>query len=74
VPLAAFLVVLWLGVGSTSAWVGSAVWGLVAFSGVLMMAFPRTRRAGLGVLLGFCALLVAGAGTCTAVVFGLGAY
>ena len=50
--------------------VGSSVWGLVAFAGTVMIAFDRTRRLGLGILLGFSGLLVVGAGTCTAIVMG----
>ena len=73
VPLLAFLLVAWLGVSSALAWMGPAIWGVVAFTGVLMMAFRRTRRIGVGILLGFSGLLVAGAGTCTAVVIGQGA-
>ena len=71
-PLAAFLVVARAGLDSRYAWVGQLVWAAVAFMGVLMLAFDRTRRMGLGVLLGFCGLVVVGAGMCTAVVVGSG--
>lgn len=50
--------------------VGTAVWSLLAFGGVLMIAFDRTRRLGLGILLGFTGLILVGAGTCTAVLMG----
>ena len=71
-PLAAFLVVAPAGFDSRYAWVGQTVWSAVAFTGVVMLAFDRTRRMGVGVLVGFCALLVVGAGMCTAVVVGSG--
>src|SRR4051812_23895296 len=60
VPLAAFVVVARVGFDSAYVWVGQTVWAAVAFLGVLMLAFDRTRRIGVGVLLGFCALLVVG--------------
>ena len=72
VPLAAFLVVALVGFDTRYAWVGQTVWAVVAFIGVLMLAFDRTRRIGGGVLVGFCGLLVVGAGVCTAAVFGSG--
>jgi|ERR1044071_1652357 hypothetical protein len=71
-PLAAFLIVVRVGFDSRYAWVGQTVWAVVAFTGVLMLAFHRTRRMGLGVVLGFCGLLVVGAGMCTAAVVGSG--
>ena len=72
VPLVAFLVVAQVGLDFRYAWVGQTVWAAVAFAGVLMLAFDRTRRIGGGVLVGFCGLLVLGAGVCTAAVFGSG--
>lgn len=72
VPLAAFLAVVRVGIDSRYAWVGQTVWAVVAFIGVLMLAFDRTRRIAGGVLVGFCGLLVVGAGVCTAAVFGSG--
>jgi hypothetical protein len=56
--------------GSTAYSLGTAVWSIVAFAGVMMIGFDRTRRVGLGILLGFCGLVLIGAGTCTAVVVG----
>ena len=58
--------------GGTIVVVGTGVWGLLAFSATLMIGFDRTRRMGLGILLGFTGVVLAGAGTCTAVVMGGG--
>lgn len=67
-PLAAFLVVARTGSVSSYGWIGHTVWATVAFSGVLMLAFDRTHRTGIGVLVGFSLLLVVGTGTCIALV------
>ena len=72
VPLAAFGSTALLGLEPATAEIGSTVWAVVAFSGVVMTAFHRTRRLGVGVLLGFCALVVVGAGTCTVAIMGFG--
>ena len=56
--------------GSSAYSLGTTIWSLVAFVGVVMIGFDRTRRVGLGILLGFSALVLLGAGTCTAVVMG----
>lgn len=45
----------------------SGVWSVLAFAGVFLIAFERTRGLGLGILLGFCGLLLVGGGVCTAV-------
>jgi hypothetical protein len=45
--------------------IGTVLWAATAFLGVLLMAFERTRSYGLGVLMGFCGLVVVGAGVCT---------
>jgi hypothetical protein len=52
--------------------VGNATWAGTAFLGVLLLAFERTRSYGLGILLGFCWLVVVGAGVCTTVLEGAG--
>ena len=66
VPLLTFLVVfLTDGAGW---WVGQLVWSAVAFLGVALLFWPRTRSFGLGILLGFAVLLLVGAGACTAMV------
>ena len=72
VPLVAFAP-LWVvdldsASASTSASAGATVWAATAFLGVLLTALERTRRYGVGVLLGFSALLVVGTGTCTVAV------
>jgi hypothetical protein len=69
-PLAAFGSTALLGFDARTAEIGSTVWAVVAFSGVVMTAFDRTRRMGVGVLLGFCALVIVGAGTCTVAFMG----
>ncbi len=56
--------------GLTASSVGSLVWALVAFTAVMSLAFDRTRQLGLGLLIGFGALFVVGAGTCSAVLVG----
>ena len=56
--------------GGTITTVGTGVWALLAFSGTLMIGFDRTRRLGLGILLGLSGVILVGAGTCTAVVLG----
>jgi ABC-type transport system involved in multi-copper enzyme maturation permease subunit len=48
-------------------WLGSAVWSVVAFAGVALLFFERTRRVGVGMLLGFGCLLLIGAGACTVI-------
>ena len=52
-------------------WLGSAVWSVVAFVGVALLFFERTRQVGAGILLGFACLLLTGAGACT-VIFAIG--
>jgi hypothetical protein len=47
--------------------------GLLVVGAVVLVAVPRTRRFGIGVLLGLAILLVVGAGTCVALFAGLGA-
>ena len=53
-------------------WLGSTVWSVVAFVGVALLFFERTRRVGVGMLLGFGCLLLVGAGACTVLVFAVG--
>lgn len=67
VPLAAFALP-WLN-GDTPALggPGDIVWSAVAFGGVLLTAFRRTRQLGVGILIGFAGLLLIGAGTCTTI-------
>jgi hypothetical protein len=65
VPLVAF-VLPWLAGRSPESALGATVWSAVAFAGVLLTAFPRTHRLGVGILIGFAGLVVVGAGTCTA--------
>lgn len=52
--------------------IGGALWAMTAFVGVLLMASERTRSYGLGVLMGFCGLVVVGAGVCTTLLVGTG--
>lgn len=52
--------------------IGTVLWAVTAFVGVLLMAFERTRSYGLGVLMGFCGLVVVGAGVCTTLLVGTG--
>ena len=66
VPLLTFLVVFALDGGGW--WLGQLVWSAVAFVGVALLLWPRTRAFGAGMLLGFAVLLLVGAGACTAVV------
>lgn len=47
--------------------------GLLLVAAVVLVAVPRTRRFGIGVLLGLAILLVVGAGACVALIAGLGA-
>jgi hypothetical protein len=69
VPMVAFLA---LSAGMTAGErLGSAVWSVVAFVGVALLFFERTRRVGVGMLLGFGCLLLTGAGACT-VIFAVG--
>ncbi len=68
VPMVAFLA---LSAGMTYWRLGSAVWSVVAFVGVALLFFERTRRVGVGMLLGFGCLLLTGAGACT-VIFAVG--
>ena len=74
VPLLALLVVLVVarrsGDGDPVIFFGSSVWSLVAFLGVLLIAWERTRPLAVGILIGFSGLILVGAGTCTAVVMG----
>ena len=53
-------------------WLGSTVWSVVAFVGVALLFFERTRRVGVGMLLGFGCLLLVGAGACTVIMFAVG--
>lgn len=71
-PLLSFVVTAWVLPDAELWWLGSLTWSAVAFAGVVMLAAARTRRYGLGVLLGFAGLLVVGAGTCTAALIALG--
>jgi hypothetical protein len=66
VPMLAFLM-LPETEAPNSWWLGSTVWSVVAFVGVALLFFERTRRVGLGMLLGFGCLLVVGAGACTVI-------
>lgn len=72
VPLLGFLGWLVPGTRADYWWVGQIVWSGVAFVGVALLFFPRTRRVGLGMLLGFAALVLVGAGVCTATFVALG--
>jgi len=71
VPMLAFLLL-----SETAApdywWLGSAVWSVVAFVGVALLFFERTRRVGVGMLLGFGCLLLVGAGACTVILIAVG--
>jgi hypothetical protein len=69
-PLCSFLATAFAGADSVG--IGTVLWAGTAFVGVLLLVFERTRSYGLGILLGFCALVVIGAGVCTTVVLGLG--
>ena len=53
-------------------WLGSTVWSVVAFVGVALLFFERTRRVGVGMLLGFGCLLIVGAGACTVILIAVG--
>ena len=66
VPLLTFLVVFLL--DGSGWWLGQLVWSAVAFVGVALLFWPRTRSLGAGMLLGFAVLLLVGAGACTAIV------
>jgi len=71
IPMLAFLLL-----SETAApdywWLGSSVWSVVAFVGVALLFFERTRRVGVGMLLGFGCLLLVGAGACTVLMFAVG--
>ena len=71
VPLLAFLPLI-RDFNSLNRAVAGNVWAAVAFVAVLLLSPERTRRYGVGILIGFCALLICGAGTCVVVVLGLG--
>jgi hypothetical protein len=68
-PLLGFLATAFAGVDYR---IGTVLWAVTAFLGVLLLAFERTRSYGLGILLGFCWLVVVGAGVCTTVLEGAG--
>lgn len=69
-PLLGFLATAFSGPGYYG--IGSSLWAGTAFVGVLLMVFERTRSYGLGMLLGFCGLVLVGAGVCTTVLVGTG--
>ena len=64
IPMLAFLLLSGT-VARDYSWLGSTVWSVVAFVGVALLFFERTRRVGAGLLLGFGCLLLIGAGVCT---------
>ena len=71
VPMLAFLL-LPETEAPNSWWLGSTVWSVVAFVGVALLFFERTRRVGVGMLLGFGCLLLVGAGACTVIMIAVG--
>jgi len=71
VPMLAFLL-LPETEAPASWWLGSTVWSVVAFVGVALLFFERTRRVGVGMLLGFGCLLLVGAGACTVLMVAVG--
>jgi multidrug transporter EmrE-like cation transporter len=70
VPLLSFLP-LTRHVGSLELTIARNLWAAVAFVAVLLLFPRRFRRYGVGMLIGFCALLICGAGTCMVVVLAL---
>ena len=67
------LVPLILTNGNTAAGYGLYAWVLVPLAGIVLLVVPRTRRWGLGVLIGFFGMLIIGAGACLTIVVGLNA-
>lgn len=72
VPLLSFLPLLGAAGGGLYA-LGGYLWMATAAVGVLLLVPQRTRPWGLGILLGFTGLVVAGGGVCTAVLVSTGA-
>jgi multidrug transporter EmrE-like cation transporter len=70
VPLLSFLPLI-RDLNSLNLAVARNLWAAVAFVAVLLLFPERTRRYGVGMLIGFCALLICGAGTCIVVVLAL---
>jgi len=67
------LVPLILTNGNTAAGYGLYAWVLVPLAGIVLLLVPKTRRWGLGVLIGFFGMLIIGAGACLTIVVGLNA-
>lgn len=65
------LVPLILTNGDSVAGYGLYAWVLVPLAGIVLLVVPRTRRWGLGMLIGFFGMLIIGAGACLTIVAGL---